>query len=178
MLTVPPLIDSSLFVGKNAQKQNVFSWVLPAVTTEFTLDVYPLIEYLVAEKLLPASVYLGSIQFGVEAFYTTEVMSFVARDYTLVVNGDDGSSVEEDEEEEDESSSSKSAKPTPAPTSTLGSTNGTITTSTYAGSGQTLPPVVVTIPAPAGTTPTPTNAVGRNYVEYSGMWAALLVALF
>lgn len=61
------------------------SWVLDKGATKFDMDIVPLITELTKKKLIPAAAYLGGIHFGVEAFYATETIAFVARDYTISI---------------------------------------------------------------------------------------------
>ncbi|KXJ88329.1 concanavalin A-like lectin/glucanase domain-containing protein [Microdochium bolleyi] len=76
----------TLYVGKNAVGQTVCSWVLDKGATKFKMDIVPLITELTKKKLIPAKAYLGGIHFGVEAFYASETIAFVAKDYTAVIN--------------------------------------------------------------------------------------------
>lgn len=70
---------STLFVGQNEQVagqgnvpgQEVFSFVAPENMTSFSqLDVFPLFQYLLDGKRMANSTYLGTAQFGSEAFHT------------------------------------------------------------------------------------------------------------
>ncbi|KAH7031690.1 concanavalin A-like lectin/glucanase domain-containing protein [Microdochium trichocladiopsis] len=83
----------TLYVGKNAVGQTVCSWVLDVPSTNFKLDIVPLIADLVKKELIPAAAYLGGVHFGVEAFYSAETMAFVAKDYTLAISDTRGADV-------------------------------------------------------------------------------------
>lgn len=67
------------------------SWVLDIPSTNFKLDIVPLIADLIKRKLIPADTYLGAVHFGMEAFYAAETMAFVAKDYTLAIKDTAGS---------------------------------------------------------------------------------------
>lgn len=72
VISLTPLpFPSTLFVGHNTPVgQQVFSFVAPENMTSLQLDVLPLFQYLVDEKKMPASTYLGTAQFGSEAMHT------------------------------------------------------------------------------------------------------------
>jgi xyloglucan-specific endo-beta-1,4-glucanase len=79
------LLHSSLYTGPNGNGQTVFSWLATSNITNFNFDVSPLLDYLTNHNLLPETTYLGSVQFGTEAFHATSNVTFLASNFNLDV---------------------------------------------------------------------------------------------
>lgn len=75
----------SLYTGPNGNGQTVFSWLATSNITNFNFDVSPLLDYLTSHNLLPETTYLGSVQFGTEAFHATSNVTFSASNFNLDV---------------------------------------------------------------------------------------------
>jgi xyloglucan-specific endo-beta-1,4-glucanase len=75
----------SLYTGPNGNGQTVFSWLAASNITSFNFDISPLFDYLTSHNLLPATTYLGSVQYGTEAFHATSNVTFSASNFNLKV---------------------------------------------------------------------------------------------
>jgi xyloglucan-specific endo-beta-1,4-glucanase len=75
----------SLYTGPNGNGQTVFSWLAASNITNFNFDITPLFDYLTSHNLLPSTTYLGSVQFGTEAFHATSNVTFSASNFNLKV---------------------------------------------------------------------------------------------
>jgi len=53
--------------------------------TEISKDVSPLLQYLWRNGLVPPTAYLGAVEFGSEAFHSTDTVTFSVQNYTLNV---------------------------------------------------------------------------------------------
>ena len=76
----------------------VFSYVAPMNMSSFSeLDVFPLFQYLVNEKKIPDSTYLGTAQFGTEAIHSNGAnVSFEASGIDLTIRPKTGPSSKSD----------------------------------------------------------------------------------
>ena len=78
----------TLWTGESPQGGTTFSWLAPADTLleYMDADYSPLLHYLWQENMLPSSVYLGSLQFGSETFYSGGLnVTFEASGYDFEV---------------------------------------------------------------------------------------------
>jgi len=79
-------VDFHLFVGKNANKQNVFSWVSSRPLYQFEGDIAPLFDGVLAlrdDKRIKIPIpsfldYLGYAGFGTQAFNSDDEVTFYA----------------------------------------------------------------------------------------------------
>ena len=61
----------------------MFSWLSPNNITDFNEDISPLLQYLYKNDLVPASLYLGAVQFGSETFHATSNVTFSVNDFSI-----------------------------------------------------------------------------------------------
>ncbi|PIA97474.1 hypothetical protein CB0940_05492 [Cercospora beticola] len=69
-------IDFTLYNGTNSRGQLVYSWVADQTSPTFDLDFAPLLNYLQRREGIPEDVYVGTVQFGSETFYSDSPMNF------------------------------------------------------------------------------------------------------
>lgn len=78
----------TLWSGKSSNGRTTFSWLAPVDTflEYMDADYSPLLQYLWQENMLPGNVYLGSLQFGSETFYSEALnVTFEANGYDFEV---------------------------------------------------------------------------------------------
>nr|POF12952.1 udp-glucose 6-dehydrogenase 3 [Quercus suber] len=75
----------TLFNGTNTNGQTVFSWVSNTTLTTFSLDIAPLIGFLVANDYMPADAFLGTLQFGSETSFASGEVNFTVHAFEAYV---------------------------------------------------------------------------------------------
>ena len=79
LLTLPSL----LYRGKNQRGTNVFTWVATTNDTAFSADLSPLLQPLWRNGLISPASYLGVVEFGSEAFHSSENITFTASGFDI-----------------------------------------------------------------------------------------------
>ncbi|KAJ2898765.1 putative Glycoside Hydrolase Family 12 [Zalerion maritima] len=82
-------VDFNLYDGMNERGQTVLTWVAAENVTEFDAEVLPLIEYLLDNDFVDGDDILGLVEFGSEAFYATDNVTFSAYNMEVTLETDD-----------------------------------------------------------------------------------------
>ena len=91
-LTSPNLPTSNLYIGENSRGQRVLTWLCASNYTTFDADALPLISYLLDNGLVDGNEIMGLLEFGSEAFYSIDNVTFSAfgMDATVETNDPEG----------------------------------------------------------------------------------------
>ena len=76
-------ICSMLYKGQNSRGTRVYTWVAKQNQPSFDEEVTPLIQYLIRQALLTTNDFLGVVEFGTEAFYSTGNITFSASSFHM-----------------------------------------------------------------------------------------------
>jgi xyloglucan-specific endo-beta-1,4-glucanase len=88
----------------------VYSWYAKTNIKNFDFDVTPLIKELSTSNFVPLNTYIGTVEFGSEAFFATENITFSASKFDMFL----------------ESKNSPRQRPSTSPTTSSISTTGTV----------------------------------------------------
>lgn len=83
---------STLSTGNNSNGQIVHSWIANKTLTAFDMDFAPLLYFLSDQGMVPADVYLGTVQFGTETFAASSEVNFTVTSFEASMNSTNGKS--------------------------------------------------------------------------------------
>lgn len=81
-----------LSTGNNSNGQIVHSWIANKTLTAFDMDFAPLLDFLSQQNMVPADVYLGTVQFGTETFAALGEVNFTVTSFEASIMDMNGKS--------------------------------------------------------------------------------------
>lgn len=82
---ITTIVCSTLYLGQNSRGTNVYTWVSTSDETDFDEDISPLLQYLWRKNLVSADACLGLVEFGSEAFFSEDNVTFSAADFGMQI---------------------------------------------------------------------------------------------